>query len=255
MSQPTERTLKVLFTRSKNLCAFTNCNSPIIEESDTVTGEICHIKGASPNGPRFDPTQDEAERHALANLLICCGRHHKLIDFESEKYTVDVLVKMKRDHELANTFEIDPRTAKVAKDLLKQYSSLVVHSNSGQIAVQSPGAIQANTINIKTTKSKLVIAPPAGSIGDDREKLAYVTYLIDRYQSFQKGDKTKVGGNKYIIIYNAIKREFKESWKLISITRFEELIAFLQKRIDTTKIGKINKAQGKNSYHSFDDHP
>ena len=41
---PTSKTMKSLFARSGNRCAFPDCYAPLVEENDIVTGEVCHIK-------------------------------------------------------------------------------------------------------------------------------------------------------------------------------------------------------------------
>jgi hypothetical protein len=38
-----DSTLKKLFSLSGNICAFKSCNSKIIDEFESVIGEICHI--------------------------------------------------------------------------------------------------------------------------------------------------------------------------------------------------------------------
>lgn len=254
MSPPALTTIKRLFALSGNRCAFPDCNAPLIEESGTITGEICHIRAASPQGPRFDKTQKDVERHAGANLFLLCPRHHKVVDSEPTMYSVSALETMKRNREQQGFVEISPATAKVAQRLLDNYISVIVHSNSGQIAIQSPGVIQGHTINIKTSKSKVVVAASPGSIADDRKMRSYGSYLISRYQEFQKGDSQKAGDFKYMAIHNALKREFKCDWKLLPSEHFEELVTFLQRRIDNTKLGRINRARLIRNYHSFAEH-
>lgn len=209
MPVPTLTTIKRLFALAGNRCAFPDCSAPLVEESGTVTGEICHIRSASPGGQRFDETQSENERYGAANLFLLCPRHHKIIDSEPRRYSASVLEAMKRKREHPGLVKISSVTAKAAQRLLNNYLSVAIHSNSGQIAIQSPGAIQANTVTLKTTKSQVVVAAPHGSIADDRRMLSYAKYLITRYQEFQKGDQQKTGGFKYIAIHNALKREFK----------------------------------------------
>lgn len=255
MSAPTLTTIKRLFALSGNRCTFPGCDSPLVEESGTVTGEICHIYAASNGGPRPNKFLTELKRHEAANLILLCSRHHKVVDSEEEKYTPQLLQEFKRKHEESGLVEISPSTARAAKAILDDYLSVTINSNSGQIAIQSPGAVQANTINFKTIKSKVTFSPPTGSIGEDRACLAYTKYLIDRYQQYQLADSSKAGRYKYIAIYNAIKRQFKSEWKLISQTQFEELVLFLQSRIDNTKQGRINKAKQVRNYHSFEEHP
>ncbi len=97
MTTPTPATVKRLIARCRNHSAHPDCNLPVIEESDTVTGDICHIKAASPGGPRYDPAQDEAARHDAKNLILLCTRHHRIVDADERTYTVDLLMKMKRE--------------------------------------------------------------------------------------------------------------------------------------------------------------
>lgn len=254
MSGPSLTTVKRLFARSGNRCAFPGCDSPIVEDSGIITGEICHIRAASSGGPRYDPEQSEDERHAAPNLMLLCGRHHKLVDAEPANFTVLKLTDLKLTHEHAGVVEITPLGAKAAASLLAKYAGIVIHSNAGQIAINSPGTIQAGTVNLKTTKAKVTIAAPAGSIAADRAMMSYAKYLIDRYQEFQKADKTKANLFKYIAIHAALKRQFKGDWKLLPISRFAEVVAFLQRRIDNTIVGRTKRARGSDVYHQFEEH-
>src|SRR5687768_11697745 len=70
MREPTVSTIKRLFALSANRCAFPKCGCPIVEETGTVTGIICHIKARSKGGPRYDSKQSDEERHAYPNLIL-----------------------------------------------------------------------------------------------------------------------------------------------------------------------------------------
>ncbi len=85
MSSPKLSTIKRLYAVSHNHCAFPECKTPLVESSGTVTGEIAHIKAANKGGPRYDSLQTEEQRHEYDNLILLCGRHHKLIDTEYKK--------------------------------------------------------------------------------------------------------------------------------------------------------------------------
>ncbi|MFW6119234.1 MAG: hypothetical protein ACOC7S_02770 [Planctomycetota bacterium] len=122
------------------------------------------------------------------------------------------------------------------------------------MAVESPGAVQADTVNIRAPKRTVKVQPPPGAIACDLAMKNYVKYLIDRYNEWQRIDKEKAGRYKYIAIYNAIKREFKCKWDMVPQTRFDELVAYLQRRIDNTRVGRIRKKRGQKSYRSFDEH-
>jgi hypothetical protein len=219
-----------------------------------VTGEVAHIKAASVAGPRYDATQSEEERHAYNNLILLCRRHHTIIDKEGEIYPVESLRQIKKAHELGGVTEISPATAIVARALLDHYQHIVVANNRGNIAVNSPHAVQATTVNIHTTKPRIVIAAPDSAIGADRRMSSYITYLVEKYKEYQKQDVAKVGDYKYMAIFNAIKRKFQSKWQLIACARFDELVAFLQSRIDNTKIGRIRKHRDQKRYHSYEEH-
>jgi 5-methylcytosine-specific restriction endonuclease McrA len=93
MPKPTPATIKRLFAVSGNRCAFPECNTPLSENTDTVTGQICHICADSKGGPRGTITdQSDEDRRAYANLILLCPRHHAIVDAETDRYTVEVLL-------------------------------------------------------------------------------------------------------------------------------------------------------------------
>jgi hypothetical protein len=120
------------------------------------------------------------------------------------------------------------------------------------VAYQSPGAIQAQTLNLETTKKTIRINPPGDSIGAFAELASYIEYLIGKFQDYQKQDATKEAPGKYTIIYNAIRREYGSKWQTIPVGKFEDLMSFLQGRIDNSKVGRIRKGRGQKRYHSFE---
>ena len=251
LTAPSLPTVKALFARSRNRCAFPECTSPIVEASGTVTADICHVRALNSRGPRYDKTQTPEERNAAANLMLMCGRHHKIIDTEARKYTTPVLLEMKRAHEEQGVVEISPQVARVAKQLLVQYTNISVVGNQGNLAIQSPGAVQANSITFSTTRPRVTVSAPPGSIGASPAMASHCAHLIDRYQQYQKADFTGKSNFKYQAIHQAIKRQFKSPWKLLGEERFPEVVVFLQSRIDATIIGKMNRAKGHPNYRSF----
>lgn len=103
---------------SGNKCAFPNCQNPIWTENGTLVGYMCHIEAHSPGGPRYNPNQAPSERDGFDNLLLLCGIHHPIIDNESETYTVDVLKRMKTDHEQKYVHGVEP-TKEIIEILLQ----------------------------------------------------------------------------------------------------------------------------------------
>ena len=254
MKSPTQKTVKHLFAVSGNHCAFPNCDSPLVEETGTVTGEIAHIRAASENGPRFDPRQSDEERHSFDNLMLLCGRHHTIIDSEIDQYPVALLLEMKHTHEKKSVVEINPEDGAIAQSLVQKYQNVVLINSGGNVAIGSPGTIQARTVNLNTSKRQIKLSPPAGSVGNDPYMSSYIEYLIDKYKDLQKQDKDKEGTYKYMAIYNALKREFGSKWQVLPEQQFELLCTYLCRRIDNTRVGRIRKKRGQKTYHSYTEH-
>lgn len=95
---PSADTLKLLYVRSGNECAFPSCTHPIFNDEGLYIAQLCHIKGANEGGQRFDKNQTDEERRVPENLFFMCHRHHKETDVE-EKYTVEKLIEIKTSHE------------------------------------------------------------------------------------------------------------------------------------------------------------
>lgn len=96
------KTRKILWGRSGNRCAI--CRQGLVvdetnNDEDSVVGDECHINSAAPSGPRYDGATDSLNMDALANLLLLCRVHHKMVDDQFETYTTDLLRSIKENHE------------------------------------------------------------------------------------------------------------------------------------------------------------
>lgn len=98
----TDKTRKVLWGRSGNLCAFCKAHL-VVDASDldaeSVVGDECHIISGAPSGPRHDPAFSPELTDGLSNLLLLCRVHHKLVDDQPETFTADTLRQLKANHE------------------------------------------------------------------------------------------------------------------------------------------------------------
>jgi hypothetical protein len=225
MSQPLLSSVKALFAKSRNRCAFPDCVCRLVEPTGTVTGEICHIRAEKSRGPRYDKNYPTERRNAAENLILMCRRHHKLIDTETRTYKTEVLLRMKQDHEEGGVVEISPDVAKVAQALLAKHQSIVVTNNTGRVAINSPGAIQAEVVNIKTERPKVMVAAPFGSIGASQPTSAYCKYLVARYNEYQKADVTGKSSYKYMALPNAVIRKFGNRWQDLPESSFSRVFS------------------------------
>ncbi len=95
---PTNSTVRELFLKSGNLCAYPGCHQLIMNAEGVYIAELCHIEAAEPGGERFNPNMTNEERRAFANLMLMCTPHHRITDNVSE-YPVATLQRFKADHE------------------------------------------------------------------------------------------------------------------------------------------------------------
>ncbi|MDB5971117.1 MAG: hypothetical protein JWQ90_3567 [Hydrocarboniphaga sp.] len=251
--EPNDKTVKRLFALSGNRCAFPSCQLPIFEDSGVVTGEMCHIKARSPGGPRFDPAQTEAERHGFDNLILLCRRHHKVVDAQPDVYTVEALRQIKSIHENVLGRPEREQDGFFASLLINDYRKIVVKNNSGNVAINSPGAIQGHTVNVKTSKKKVVLNSPPGSIGADLQASRYVQYLINRYNKFGADDPTRKTSFSYGAISKNIETTFGSQWKLLPIERAGAVFDYLQNRIARTRQARINQGKAHRSFRSYEE--
>lgn len=242
------KTLKRLFAVSGNQCAFPDCESPIVEDSGTVTGIICHICARSRGGPRYDASQTDEERHSFPNLLLMCGRHSKLIDSEPEYYTVQLLQRMKSNSQRSGIVELSQLDVSRVELLLKAYRAIHITAG-GHVMVDSPGGVQASTVVIKAPARSVKLHPPAGCIASELSSRNYIKHLIDRYHEFASKQPGRTFG--YPAIYAEIKKRFGAKWDLIPIQRFGDLAHFLQRKIDRTMLGSMNRGKGIPNYSPF----
>lgn len=116
------KTDKVLFGSSMH-CAYPGCNTPLVEPSTEKTEAIvvadeCHIHAISPNGPRWKEGLTEKELNSPDNLILLCPNHHRLVDSQPEKFTADLLKKLKREHEAKIMNQLSTEIDSVSSDVL-----------------------------------------------------------------------------------------------------------------------------------------
>lgn len=254
MPGPTEKTIRRLFALSGNVCAFPGCFLPIVEDAGTVTGEICHIRAQNSGGPRFDETQSEADRHAFDNLILLCRRHHKVVDADPDVYSVDALQEIKAIQEAQLGRPEQAADAFYAKILLNAARRLKINNNSGNVVVDSPGAIVGGTVHVKALRRNVEIAAPAGTIGADQDASRYVQHLISRYNEFASKEPSRATKFSYGAISKNIEHKFGARWKLLSMEGFDDLCTYLQGRIKKTRQAKSNAAKGWRSFSIFEEY-
>lgn len=103
---------------------------------------MCHIKAPSENGPQYVPNQSNDERRAFDNFILMCPIHHDVIDSDTESYTVEKLIELKKKHE--DTANED----RVSMDIVNQ---LIINMNveikKATVDSKTPAAFFPHSIN------------------------------------------------------------------------------------------------------------
>jgi len=104
-------------------------------------------------------------------------------------------------------------------------------------------------INVKETKKTKY---PEGCVGFDVVKANYIGYLLGRYHEYKEYEVGKVGMN-YAIFPSHLKSKFKigktRTVYNIPLSRFDELVSYVQDRIDGTKLARVQKAKGQGKHY------
>ncbi len=202
---------------------------PFCGNTDVGHFEIHHIDE--------DPSNNE-----FANLLLVCPTCHSKItkgditrdEVERKKSNLSSKLKSVKQSETPSAKVIN--FSGIAKNAIVGDHNKVIIKNSG-----------------KPQKQKF----PEGCIGSDNLKANYVSYLVTRYHEFQEYQIGKDNMN-YAIFPSKLKSVFKigksRTINNVPLERFEELVGYIQTRIDGTMLGRIRKKRNQKNYSTFEEY-
>ena len=107
-------TKELLAKRVGYRCSNPECRQPTSGPQEDPAkviniGVAAHITGASPDGPRYDPSLNSEERCSANNGIWLCQTCGKLVDNDQSRYTVAALREWKRIAELAAVRALEQR--------------------------------------------------------------------------------------------------------------------------------------------------
>jgi hypothetical protein len=209
-----KQTEKAVYQESNSSCSF--CGEDTIS-----TLEIHHIISRENGGS-----------NTKGNLIVVCANCHSKIT--NGEIPFNAVIARKKELQKKN------------KTPVNQTSKNIIKGNFSNSFV-------ANNMNVILNKEKQKSPKfnyPANAIGSDLDKLNYVKRLIKRYQEFKKADRT-IQKMEYSRIYTSIQNTFYAKYDLIPLERFDNLVVWLQLRIDKTILGKNRKSKGLKNYSTF----
>ena len=213
-------TKRKIAQESRSIC-------PFCGEDDVSTGQFHHIKPVAEGGT-----------NSLKNLIYLCANCHSKVTqgqiSQSEVLRVKGMLAAGEHPHSHNSV-----------------TSNVIHADFTGGTNKGVVANKVEKVEIKTTRKSVSVNPPAGAIGSSLPHKNYVKHLIDRYHEFKK---LEVGQEsmKYPIFYQQIKKRHGAKWDMIPLQLFDELVMYIQSRIDKTKHGRVQKAWGKKNYSEFE---
>lgn len=103
MSEISDRVRIAVWNASNGLCAFPGCQRELTVMTDagmpSLLGDVAHIIGASADGPRGASPMSAVDRNLPPNLVLLCKLHHKQVDDDPDRFTIDAMRAMKTEHE------------------------------------------------------------------------------------------------------------------------------------------------------------
>lgn len=197
---------------------------PFCENSDVGHFEIHHI-------------DENPSNHELGNLLLLCPNCHSKIT----KGDISQIEVLKKKIELLKNPSINKPNEHKNINFNSKVENAVVGNN--------------NTISIKLTKSSKH-KYPEGSIGFETIKANYIGHLISRYNEYKAFEVGKDKVN-YAVFSSHLKKRYKigatRSIYNLPIEKFDELIQYIQTRINSTKLAKVNGQEHKH-YSTFEEY-
>jgi hypothetical protein len=134
-----------------------------------------------------------------------------------------------------------------------RFPGMAVSQNvEGDGNIVAAGHVSIGTVDMRrTTKgSKLPVLP--GTVATDPYKVGYLKYLARCYNEFKEANVGK-SAMKYPLVYKRYEADMKFSIANTPLDRFDEGVAYLQRRIRNTKLGRSLAKKGNPMFESFED--
>jgi hypothetical protein len=189
-----EKTRKILWGRSGNRCAL--CRRELVidakaSDDESVVGDECHIISDKSQGPRHDPAFPPERLQEPENLILLCRVHHKMVDDQCKTYTVEVLQKLKANHEkwvsstLAEEKQLPPVRLRRIKENIPSH---LIRLMSGQEVMKVVGSSSAFSFEHDEPQSEAEVELLSGFLQEAQD-------WGDLSSDLEAGDRVKGQGS------------------------------------------------------------
>lgn len=208
----TDKTLKLLFGLSGNQCSFPECSRRLVNPHNAKDSNICHIEAAKPGGERYNPSMTNNQRAHYDNLILLCVQHHDETN-DTEKYTVEHLKKMKKDHE-----------SQYLNERIKKNPSMLKNTIAALSTVDLTKYPEVPVLNIVDPKEKIEFNRMKKKASLVREYSIYHTKLNALYTELE---------NQGSIVKEKLLRTIKLTYETVKST-------FVGESVDSLKMVREN---------------
>ncbi|MHB1105189.1 MAG: ABC-three component system protein [Lutibacter sp.] len=224
-------TIERLYSLSGNRCAFPVCDVKFLNwENDTNFSNICHIEDANPNthkADRFNPNMSDKERADYKNLILLCPNHH-IETNDPNKYTVESLKIMKREHEkkmdvLHSGKNLIAKYPSVLSAIINQVGSRLLEDEFEEIGKKAPVTEEKILYNNVITYKPII-----------EEFSVYQGKLNGIYDEIEKQGSSK----KSFLLQNIKTLYLKEKGKFVNIEAIRDNADLILENIEN-EIWKI----------------
>ena len=260
------QTIKNLCANSQRTCAFPGCGRPLtckVEGVDYFSGEFCHIEGVQKKAARYNPARTPEHINDPDNLVLMCPEHHKIIDAMPDKFPAERIREFKRAQEQVACTDISQEDRYWAEVLFAQLQKsgkavrVYNHSTHNETHDNSMHfdshdfSKQTFNFNFNGKGKPEPAVPTEGTIGNDPRKRSYSIYLKDKLVEYKAQTNKCTMEFAGIIVSNQIKKKFKAPLTYIPEERYQELVDYLQAKIEQTVPGRSAKKKGKRAYKIY----
>ena len=204
------------------------------KELQQEAGSKCAWCGdESAEGWEFHHIDGRPENTVNENLIMLCGRCHNIAEANNGKITIDDLYQRKR--ELA--------VQRQAVSVLQEKTVSPTITDSIVASGNSHCSFTQNVYTAKKTVSR--VAPAPDSIACNAEARNKINMMIRTLGDYRlKGHPDRNARAVFSAIQKDLAKHFEAtSFLSISMSRFDDVVAYLQEKIDGTVQGRINKGR------------
>lgn len=177
-------------------CAICRCH--LWNKNGYTIGEHAHIRGENPGSARYDKDYPENKLTTEENLILLCPNCHTIIDKNEDDWSVDKLLKIKREftddvvHRISNT---EPPRASLIVDVVDVFYNSILQQDGNDV----PLNVTQRTISLAEKNNKNDISQHLSNILVS----AYMKYF-DSIQTFFSDPRNSESLKKLQCVINTL---------------------------------------------------